>query len=127
MLEIAARQHFSAVLRERARDQQLVEQLVDQDAGLLAVLQDHGLAVHGAEVFLHQEVGETLGAVGVSARSVQRVQQGLQADVAHQVVIYVVGVRIEVVFLWGVVLAAHRAQGLRAGIWILSKVWLVHG
>lgn len=89
MLEVTALQHLGAVLCERAGDQELVEKLVDQDAGFLAMLQDHGLSIHGAEVFLHQEVGEAQGAVGVSTRSVQRVQQCLQADVAYEVVVYI--------------------------------------
>lgn len=110
------------MLWERAGDQELVKKLVDQDAGLLAVLQNHRLAIHRAEVFLHQEVGETQGTVGVPARSVQRVQQCLQADVADEVVVHVFRVGVEVVFFWGVVLAAHRAQGLKAGIWFISEV-----
>lgn len=122
MLEITSLQHLGAVLWERAGDQELVKKLVDQDAGLLAVLQNHRLAIHRAEVFLHQEVGETQGTVGVPARSVQRVQQCLQADVADEVVVHVFRVGVEVVFFWGVVLAAHRAQGLKAGIWVISEV-----
>lgn len=77
ILEIAALEHLGAVLCEWAVDQQLVEKFVDQDVGFLAVLQNHRLSIHRAEVLLHQEVGETQGTVGVSARSVQRVQQCL--------------------------------------------------
>lgn len=73
ILEIAALEHLGAVLCEWAVDQQLVEKLVDQDVGFLAVLQNHRLSIHRAEVLLHQEVGETQGTVGVSTRSVQRV------------------------------------------------------
>lgn len=120
MLEIAALQHLSAVLWEWAGDQQLVKKLVDQDAGLLAVLQNHRLAIHGAKVFLHQEVGETQSAVGVSARRVQRVQQCLQANVADEVIVDVFIVGVEVVFLGRVVLATHGAQGFRAGIGVIS-------
>lgn len=127
MLQIAALQHLGAVLCERAVDQQLVEKLVDQDAGFLAMLQNHGLSVHRAEVFLHQEVGEAQGTIGVSARSVQRVQQCLQADVTYEVVIYIFCVRVEVVFLWRMVLATHYAQRLGTGIWVGRKIWLVHG
>lgn len=120
MLEIAALQHLTAVLCEGTGDQQLVKKLVDQDAGLLAVLQNHRLAIHRAEVFLHQEVGETQGAVGVSTWGVQRVQQCLQADVAYEIVVYVFCVGVAVVFFWGVVLATHHAQGFRAGVWVIS-------
>lgn len=127
MLEITALQYLSAVLRERAGDQQLVEKLVDQDAGFLAVLQKHRLAIHRAEIFLHEEVSETQGAVGVSAWSVQRVQQCLQADVTYEVVVDILRVCVEVVLLWGVVLATYHAQGLRAGIWVISKICLAHG
>lgn len=101
---------------------ELVEELVDQDAGLLAVLENHGLAVQGAEVLTHQEVGEAESAVGVSTWSVQRVQQGLQADVAYEVIVHIFCVGVEVIFLGGVVLATHHTQGLRAGIRVISRV-----
>lgn len=126
-LQVAALEHLSAAVRERAGHQQLVEELVDQDVGLLAVLQNQGLAIHGAEVLLHQEAGEAEGAVRVSTWSVQRVQKSLQADVADEVVVHVFRVGVEVVFLGGVGLATHHTQGCRAGIRVLSWVWLVHG
>lgn len=127
MVKVAALQDLCAVLCERAGHQQLVEELVDQDARFLAVLQDHRLAIHRAEVLLHQEVGEAECAVGVSAGSVQRVQQGLQADVANEVIVHFFRVGVEVVFLRGVGLAAHHTQGGRDGVWVLSRVQLVHG
>lgn len=123
MLEVAALQYLGAVLPKRAGHQQLVEEFVDQDAGLLAVLQNQRLAVHGAEVLLHQEVGEAEGAVGVSTWSVQGVQQSLQADVADEVIIHILRVAVEVVFLQGVGLAAHCTQGFR----VIGRLWLVHG
>lgn len=122
MLEITALQHLGAVLREWAGHHELVEELVDQDAGLLAVLENQGLAVQGAEVLTHQEVGEAKSAVSVSTGSVQRVQQGLQADVAYEVVVHIFCVGVEVIFLGGVGLATHHTQGLRAGIWVIGKV-----
>jgi hypothetical protein len=127
MLEVAALQHLCALLCEGTGDQQLVKELVNQDVGLPAALQNHGLAIHRAKVLLHQEVGEAQGAVGVSAWGVQRVQQGLQADVAHEVIVHIFSVGVEVVFLGGVGLATHHAQGVRAGIWVICRVWLVHG
>lgn len=123
MLEVAALQYLGAVLPKWAGHQQLVEEFVDQDAGLLAVLQNQRLAVHGAEVLLHQEVGEAEGAVGVSTWSVQGVQQSLQADVADEVIIHILRVAVEVVFLQGVGLAAHGTQAFR----VIGRLWLVHG
>lgn len=127
MVKVAALQDLRAVLCERAGHQQLVEELVDQDARFLAVLQDHRLAIHRAEVLFHQEVGEAECAVGVSAGSVQRVQQSLQADVANEVIVHFFRVGVEVVFLRGMGLAAHHTRGGRDGIWVLSRVQLVHG
>lgn len=46
--------------------------LVDQDVGFLAVLQNQRLSIHGAEVLLHQEVGEADCTVGVSTWRVQK-------------------------------------------------------
>lgn len=127
MLKVAALQHLGAVLRERAGHQQLVEELVDQDVGFLAVLQNQRLSIHGAEVLLHQEVGEADCTVGVSTWRVQRVQKSLQADVANEVIVHIFRVGVEVVFLGGVGLATHHTQGCSAGIRVLSGVWLVHG
>lgn len=100
---------------------------MNQDAGFLAVLENHRLAIHGAEVLLYQKVGETERAVGVSTGSVKRVQQGLQADVAYEVVIHIFRVGVEVVFLRGVGLAAHHTEGRRVGVWVIGRVWLAHG
>lgn len=127
MLEVTSLQDLGAVLHERASHHQLVEELVDQDAGLLAVLQNHTLAIHRAEVLLHQEVGEAECAVGVSTGSVQGVQQCLQADVANEVIIHIFLVGVDMVFLRGVDLAAHHTQGFMAGVRVIGRVWLVHG
>lgn len=91
------------------------------------MLQHQWLAVHGAEVLLHQEVGEARGAVRVTTGCVQRVQQSLQADVAYEVIVHIFGVGVEVIFLGGVGLATDRTQGYRAGIWVTGGVWLAHG
>lgn len=80
------------------------------------MLENHRLAIHRAEVLLYQEVGEAECAVGVTTRSVQRVQQSLQADVAHKVIVHIFCVGVEVVFLRRMGLAAHHTQGCRAGI-----------
>lgn len=127
VLQVTALQHLSAMLGERAGHQQLVEELMDQDAGFLAVLEHHRLAVHGAEVLLNQEVGETECAVGVSTGRVKGVQQGLQADVAYEVIVHIFRVGVEVGFLRGVHLAAHHTEGCRAGIEVIGRVWLAHG
>lgn len=127
LLEVTALQDLGAVLRERAGHHQLVEKLVDQDAGLLAMLQHHRLTIHRAEVLLHQEVGEAERAIGVSTGGVQRVQQSLQADVAHEVIVHIFRVGVEVVFLGGVGLAANHTQGFGAGIRGTGRVRLAHG
>lgn len=127
LLQVAALHYLGAVLGERAGHHQLVEELVDQDAGFLAVLEDHGHAVQGAEVLVYQEVGEAESAVGVSAGRVQGLQQRLQADVAYEVVVHVFCVGVEVILLGGVGLAAYHTQGCRAEIWVTGRVWLAHG
>lgn len=48
------------------------------------------LAVDGAEVLVVQEVAEAVEAVRVATRRVHGLQQRLEADVAHQLVIHLV-------------------------------------
>lgn len=79
-------------------------------------------AVQGAEILLLQEVPEALAAERVSAGGVQRLQQGLKANVAHQVVVHVVLVVVQVVFPRPVLLATFEAQGVEGG-----RGRLVHG
>lgn len=122
ILKITALHYFSTVFSEWAGHHELVEELVDQDAGFLAVLENHRLAIHGAEVLLYQEVGEAECAVGVTTGSIQRVQQSLQTDVAYEVIVHIFCVGVEVVFLRGMGLAAHHTQGCRAGIWVISRL-----
>ena len=127
LLQVAALQYLGAVLRERAGHRQLVEELLDQDAGFLAVLENHRHAVQRAEVLIDQEVGEAESAVGVSAGRVQGIQQRLQADVAYEVIVHVFCVGVEVILLRGVGLAAHHTQGCRAEIGVPDRVWQAHG
>lgn len=84
---------------------QLVEQLVHQQAGPPAALQHEGHATHGAEIALQQEAGETLLAVGVTAGRVQGLEERLQADVAYEVIVHLVHVNIFVVLLQFVTVA----------------------
>lgn len=122
MLKITALHYLGTVLSEWTGHHELVEELVDQDAGFLAVLENHRLAIHGAEVLLYQEVGEAECAVSVTTGSIQRVQQSLQADVAYEVVIHIFCVGVEVVFLRGMGLTTHHTQGCRAGVWVINRV-----
>lgn len=107
--------HLSAVVGEGTSHSQLVQQLVDQHAGLPAALQHQRRAAHGAEVALQQEAGEALLAVGVSAGRVQRPDEGLQADLTDQVVVHLVLVQVLVVLLQLVAVAAQGAHVGRRG------------
>lgn len=61
---------------------------MDQDARFLTQLEMKPLAVQRTEVFLLQEVSEALVAERVSTGRVERLKQGLEANVAHEVVIH---------------------------------------
>lgn len=98
-LQLAALHLLLALSVVRAEHGQLVQQVPDQQAGGPALVQLQPLAVHGTEVLLLQEAAEALEAVSVSARRVHGPQQGLQTDVAHQLIIYLVLVLIQVVLL----------------------------
>lgn len=73
------------------------------------MLQDNALAVHRAKVLFHQEVGEAKAAIGVSTWSVQGFQEGLQADVAYEVIVHFCYIGVTVVLFKGVDLATHPA------------------
>lgn len=105
-LQLAALHLLLALSVVRAEHGQLVQQVPDQQAGGPALVQLQPLAVHGTEVLLLQEAAEALEAVGVSARCVHGMQQGLQTDVAHELVIYLILVLVQVVLLASLVLLA---------------------
>lgn len=85
---------------------------MDQDARLLTQLEMKPLAVQRAEILLLQEVSEALVAERVSAGRVERLEQGLEANVAHEVVVHLPLVVVQVVFSRPVLLAALEAQGI---------------
>lgn len=69
-------------------------------------MQLKALAVHGAEVLLFQEVTQTKEAIGVATRGVHGPDEGLQTDVAHQFIVHIVLVFVQVAFDAFVLLAA---------------------
>lgn len=112
-LQVAARHAEGADRGQRARHGQLVQQLVDQYAGPAAGLELQPRPVQRAEVPLLQEASQAAGAEGVATRRVQRLHQRLQADVAHQVVVHLQPVVVEMVLPAAVDLAALGTQGLQ--------------
>lgn len=85
---------------------------MDQDARFLTQLEMKPLAVQRTEVFLLQEVSEALVAERVSTGRVERLKQGLEANVADEVVVYLPLVVVQVVFSRPVLLATLEAQGI---------------
>lgn len=85
---------------------------MDQDARFLTQLEMKPLAVQWTEVFLLQEVSEALVAERVSTGRVERLKQGLEANVADEVVVYLPLVVVQVVFSRPVLLATLEAQGI---------------
>lgn len=61
---------------------------MDQDARFLTQLEMKSLAVQWTEIFLLEEVSEALVAECVSTGRVERLQKGLKANVADQVVVH---------------------------------------
>lgn len=85
---------------------------MDQDARFLTQLEVKPLAVQRTEVFLLQEVSEALVAERVSTGRVERLKQGLEANVADEVVVHLPLVVVQVVFSRPVLLATLEAQGI---------------
>lgn len=85
---------------------------MDQDARFLTQLEMKPLAVQRTEVFLLQEVSEALVAERVSTGRVERLKQGLEANVADEVVVHLPLVVVQVVFSRPVLLATLEAQGV---------------
>lgn len=105
-LEFAALHLLLTLVRVRAHDSQLVQQVPDQQARGAALMHLQPLAVHGAEVLLFQEVAEAMKAVSVATRGVHRSEQGLQTDVADQLIVHIIQVLVQVALLALVLLAA---------------------
>lgn len=89
-LQLAALHALLALTVEWAQHGQFVQQVAHQKAGGTAILELKPLAVDRTEVLVMQEGAEALEAVRVAARRVHGLQQRLQADVAHQLVIHLV-------------------------------------
>lgn len=85
---------------------------MDQDARFLTQLEMKPLAVQRTEILLLQEVSEALVAERVSTGRVERLEQGLEANMADQVIIYLPLVVVQVVFSRPVLLATLKAQGI---------------
>lgn len=98
------------MVSEGASYGQLVQQLVHQQAGLPAALQHEGRPAHGAEITLQQEAGETLLAIGMSTGRVQGLDERLQTDVTHEVIVHLVFVKVLMVLLQLVAVATRGAQ-----------------
>lgn len=73
------------------------------------------LPVQWTEILLLQEVPEALAAERVSTGGIQRLQQRLKANVAHQVIVHFVLVIVQVVFSRPVLLATLETQGIEGG------------
>lgn len=85
---------FSAMVSEGTSHGQLLQQFVDQKAGLPAGLQHEGFTAHRTEVTLQQEAGETLLAISMSAGRVQRLDEWLQTDVTDEVIVHFILVKV---------------------------------
>lgn len=112
------------------RHHQLIQQVPDQKAGRAAQVQLQPLAVHWAEVLLFQEITQTLEAVGVTTRGVHGSDEGLQTDVAHQFIVHIVLVLVQVALEAFVLLATvltdacpRQAPGADAGFGLCCCHW----
>lgn len=85
---------------------------MDQDARFLTQLEMKPLAVQWTEILLLQEVSEALVAECVSAGCVEWLEQGLEANVADEVIVHLPLVVVQVVFSCPVLLATLEAQGI---------------
>lgn len=112
---------------QRARHGQLVQQLVHQYAGSAACLQLQSCPVQWTEIPLLEEAPQAAGAERVSTWGVQRLHQWLQADVAHQVVVYLQPVVVKMVLPAAVDLATLRTQRLYSWLhWNHLAAWAAH-
>ena len=81
-----------------------------QDAGQLALLEGQGLAVDGTLTLDAKVVAEASGTECVTAARVQWTDQGLQADLAHEILVHRLVVVVQVCALGLVKLTAGRAH-----------------
>lgn len=109
-LQLTALHALLALSLEGTQHNQLVQQVPHQQAGLVALLEGELLAIHGTEAVLLHEVLQALETVRVPTGRVHGLQQGLQADVADQLVVHLVLEVVEVIVQQGVGLATLAAQ-----------------
>lgn len=69
-------------------------------------MQLKSLAVHWAEVLLFQEITQTVEAIGVTTGGVHGSDEGLQTDVAHEFIVHILLVFVQMAFKAFVLLAA---------------------
>lgn len=115
-LQVTAGHAERADRTQRAGHRELVQQLVHQDAGSAARLQLQPRPVKRAEVPLLEEAAQAAGAERVAARRIQRLHQRLQADVAHQVIVHLQPVVVEMVLPGAVDLTTLWTESL--GSWL---------
>lgn len=115
-----------------ARHKQFVQQVPDQQAGWAALVQLKPLAVHWAEVLLFQKITQTMEAVGVTTRGVHGSDEGLQADVAHQFIVHIVLVFVQMAFKAFMLLATlltdtcpRQSPRAAAGFGLCCSHWLI--
>lgn len=97
---------------KRACDRQFIQQLVHQDTGASAALQLQPGTIQWAEVTFLQETAQAAGTERVATRCVQGLHQRLQADVAHQIIVHLQPIVVQVVLPGAVDLPTVRTQGL---------------
>lgn len=115
-LQVTARHAEGADRCERARDRQLIQQLVHQDAGASAALQLQPGTIQRAEIPLLQEAAQTAGTESVTARRVQGLHQRLQADLTHKVIVHLQPVVVQVVLPGAVNLPTLNTQSLQESL-----------
>lgn len=108
--QLTALHGLLALSLERTQHKELIQQVPHQQTGLVALLEGELLAIHGAEVVLLHEVLKALEAVGVPTGRVHGLQQGLQADVADELIVHLVLEVVQVIVQQGVGLATLTAQ-----------------
>lgn len=108
--QLTALHGLLALSLERTQHNQLVQQVPHQEAGLVALQEGELLAIHGTEVVLLHEVLQALETVRVPTGRVHGLQQGLQADVADELIVHLVLEVVQVIVQQGVGLATLTAQ-----------------
>lgn len=95
-------------------------------------MQLKSLAVHWAEVLLFQEITQTVQAIGVATRGVHGPDEGLQTDVAHQFIVHIILVFVQMAFKAFVLLATlltdacpRQSPRAAASFGLCGSHWLI--